>query len=45
MNEMMIIEVNFGKDKSDSIVVHFDDIPDDLATEFVRRHGLKSTGK
>ena len=45
MNEMMIIEVNFGKEKSDSIVVHFNDHADDLAAEFVRKHGLKSTGK
>ena len=44
MNEMMVIEVNFGKEKNDSIVVHFNDDANDLAAEFVKRHGLKSSG-
>ena len=31
MNEMMLIEINFGKDKTDQIIVHFNDTPEDLA--------------
>ena len=45
MNQMMVIEVNFGKEKSDSIIVHFNDDANDLASDFVRRHKLKSTGR
>ena len=37
MDEMMVIEVNFGKEKNDQIVVHFNDNAQDLATDFVKR--------
>ena len=29
--EMMVIDINFGKDRADEIIVHFSDDPHDLA--------------
>ena len=43
MNEMVVIEVNFGKDKKDSILVHFNDHPEELSKAFVKRHNLKDS--
>lgn len=31
LEEMMVIEINFGKDRSDEILVHFGDDPLELA--------------
>jgi hypothetical protein len=31
LDEMMVIEINFGKDKSDEVMVHFGDDPIELA--------------
>ena len=31
LNEMMVIEISFGKGKSDEIVVHYSDDPNELA--------------
>jgi hypothetical protein len=39
--EMMVIEINFGKNKKDDIVVHFGDNPTLLAETFVKKHKLK----
>jgi hypothetical protein len=37
----MVIEINFGKNKKDDIVVHFGDNPTLLAETFVKKHKLK----
>lgn len=31
LEEMMVIEINFGKDRSDEILVHFGDDPEEIA--------------
>eukprot|EP01035_Chromulina_nebulosa_P019939 gene19939-25905_t len=41
LNEMLAIEIHFGKGRKDIVNVHFDDKPDDLATKFVAKHKLK----
>jgi hypothetical protein len=43
MNEMLCIEINFGKNKSDHIVVHFDDTSEELAKVFQPPYSTKKT--
>ena len=43
IDEMMVIEINFGKGKSGDVVVHYGDNPALLAQDFVKTHGLKNS--
>eukprot|EP01031_Cornospumella_fuschlensis_P035546 gene35546-43102_t len=41
LQEMMEIEIKFGKGKTDHVIVHYGDDPLSLAQDFVDRHRLK----
>ena len=41
--EMVTLEINFGKDKKEDIVVYQGDDPRDLAFQFVEKHSLKAS--
>mmetsp|Transcript_20828 Transcript_20828/g.34894 ORF Transcript_20828/g.34894 Transcript_20828/m.34894 type:complete len:1053 (+) Transcript_20828:50-3208(+) len=40
---MMEIEIKFSRGRTDRVLVHYDDSPDDLAKSFVARHKLKES--
>lgn len=43
VNEMMVIEINFGKGKKGDVVVRYGDDPHALALTFISEHGLKES--
>lgn len=43
--EMMAIEIHFGKGRKDIMLVHFGDEPDELAKAFVIKHNLKTSAE
>ena len=42
-NELMHIEIKFGKGKSDTVLVNLGDDPNHLAQQFVLKHELKKS--
>lgn len=43
LEQMMVIEINFGPGKCDEILIHYGDDITELAESFVVKHGLKKS--